>query len=236
MSLRELNSRTRTRLRLHGWLLTLWCIAIGMLTSWVLLRVLHLRAPAVRYAISGVLMYTVGLVAGARFWLHRFSRSVREEAQVLGSADRAERVAFDAEQRRHERHGTGSTIRNTFDLAKLFGDVADLFSGFGELAAWLFVPALILFAIGILMLLGLAPMFVADGAAAMLAEMAVQFVFGALLVRGVMRPQPHGDATLHIVGKTWLVGVLLVVTSAGAGRLLARLEPGALSIGDLFRR
>ncbi|MEP7101825.1 MAG: hypothetical protein ABI781_15050 [Burkholderiales bacterium] len=235
MSLRELNGRTRARLRFHGWLLTLWCVAIGMVTSALLLHLMHLRAPAARYAISGVLMYAIGLVVGTRFWLHRFSRSVREEP-VLGSSDRAERVGFDAEQRDHERRGIGSKIRRTFELGDFFGSVADLFSGFGELAAWLFVPALVLFAIGILMLLGLAPMFVADGAAALLAEMAVQFVFGALLVRGVMRPQPHGDAFVHIVGKTWVAGLLLLVASAGAGWLLTRIEPGAVSIGDLFRR
>ena len=234
MSLRELNARTRSRLRWHGWVLTLWCVAIGVVTSWVLLRVLNLRAPAARYSISAIVMYSLGLVAGTRVWLRHFSESVREEAGLLGPAEAAERAGFDATQRAREQRG--STIGGTFEWANAFADLADLFSGLGEMAAVLFVPALVLFALGALMLVGALPMVLADGVAALLAEMAVQFVFGALLVRRVMRPQSHDDAFLHIVGKTWIVGILLLLASAAAGWFLTQLEPGAASIGDLFRR
>jgi hypothetical protein len=233
MSLRELNVRTRRRLRLHGWLLTLWCVALGMATSWFLLRVLYLRAPAARYAISGVLMYSLGLVVGTRFWLARFAASVREEAGQLGTASRSERVGFDDEHR-EDKTRTGKRIGKQFDWGLNLIDVSDLFS-FDELSIFLLVPALILIALAALALCGVLPVMLADGVAALLAEMAVQFVFGALLVRGVMRPQKHDEAFLHIVGKTWIVGLLLALVSAAAGWFLVLLDPGAASIGDLFR-
>jgi hypothetical protein len=40
---------------------------------------------------------------------------------------------------------------------------------------------------------------------------------------------------LHIVGQTWLVGLLLVLASATAGALLMWAAPGASSVADLFR-
>jgi len=231
MSLRELNPRTRRRLRFHGWVLTLWCLAVGMLASWLLLHVLGLSAPAARYASSAVLMYSLGLVVGTRYWLSHFSESVREEAGVLGAADAADRARFDAEQMNHKPL-EGS--KKAFDWSDLLSGLADLCS-FDELSVVLLIPALILAAFGLLMLTGTLPMLLMDGVAALLAEMAVQFVFGALLVRGVMRPQNHDAAFMHIVGKTWIVGVLLVVVSAAAGWGLTQLAPGAASIGDLFR-
>jgi hydrogenase/urease accessory protein HupE len=72
MSLRDLNASTRGRLRFHGWMLTLWCVFVGVATSGFLLHVMHLRAPAARYAISGVVMYCVGLLvvaSAAAGWL-----------------------------------------------------------------------------------------------------------------------------------------------------------------------
>ncbi len=231
MSLRDLNSRTRSRLRFHGWVLTLWCLALGMLASWLLLHVLGLRSPAARYASSAVVMYSLGLVVGTRYWLSHFSESVREEAGALGAADATERARFDAEQMSHKPL-EGS--RKAFDWSDLLGGLADLCS-FEELSIVLLIPALVLAAFGLLMLTGTLPMLLVDGLAALLAEMAVQFVFGALLVRGVMRPQHHDAAFMHIVGKTWAVGVLLVVVSAAAGWGLTQLAPGAASIGDLFR-
>jgi hypothetical protein len=229
MSLRDLNPRTRARLRFHGWLLTLWCLALGLLTSWWLLRVLHLRAPAARYAISAVVMYAFGLVVGARYWLGRFSASVREEAGVLGRADAGERASFDAAQRTasRERERIGKKFEWGFDLLDL--------GGLDELAGLLLIPALVMLVLGVLMLTGTLPVILADGVAGLLAEMALQFVFSALLVRGALRPGQRDDPFLHIVGKTWIAGLLLVVASAGAGALLTRLEPGAASVGDLFR-
>jgi hypothetical protein len=60
-------------------------------------------------------------------------------------------------------------------------------------------------------------------------------VFGALIARRVLRPRAHDEAFMHIVGKTWFIGLALVVLSAAAGWLLMRIAPNAASIGDLLR-
>jgi hypothetical protein len=237
MSLRDLSPGTRRRLHFHGWVLTAWCVLVGSTASWILLHGLGLRAPAARYAASAVVMYSVGLVLGARVWLAHFAATVREEPATLGLADAPARAAFDADQRSTAAASQGlrKSPRSKWNWGSNLFDIADLFS-LDELAVFLIVPALIVAALAGLTMLGAAPLWLADGMAALLAEIAVQFVFGALLVRGVMRPKPHDDAFLHIVGQTWIVGMLLVLASAVAGGLLMLAAPGAASIGELFRR
>jgi len=235
MSLRELNARTRRRLRWHGWLLTSWCLAVGLLGSWLLLRVFGVRVPAVRYAMSAVLMYAVGLVFGTWYWLRHFAASVRDEADTFGRADGLDKMMFDAQSKQSSLASRGARrIGDGLDWGDLLGSAADLFS-FDE-AAWLLIlPALIVLAFGALMLAGGLPVLLADGVAGMLAEIALQFVFGALIARSVLRPQAPDDAFMHIVGKTWIAGLGLVVVSAAAGWLLTQLAPQAASVGDLFR-
>ena len=232
MSLRDLNPATRRRLRWHGWLLTLCCVAVGVLTSWLLLRVFDVDSPAIRYGAGAVVMYAVGMVLGVRVWLVAFAASVREEAGRLGHAAKMERAAFNADTERAALH---RRIHHKFEWADVLGNIGDLFQ-MEELALVVIVPALILGLIGLLMLAGLLPVMLVDGVAAMLAEVAVQFVFGALPARRALRPRDPGDPWLDIVGRTWIVGLMLLVASVCAGWVLQQTEPGARSIGDLFRR
>ena len=126
------------------------------------------------------------------------------------------------------------SIGDGFDWADLIGSAAEMFS-FDEAAWLLIIPALIVLAFGGLMLAGALPVMLADGVAGLLAEIALQFVFGALIARRVLRPRAHDEAFMHIVGKTWFIGLALVVLSAAAGWLLTRVAPNAASIGDLLR-
>ncbi|MEO6361720.1 MAG: hypothetical protein ABIO71_00675 [Caldimonas sp.] len=228
LSLRELNLRTRRRLRLHAWLLTLWCVSVGLVTSWILLHVFAVRSPAVRYAVAAVFMYSLGLVVGARIWLVRFSQSVIAEPEVLGPATPGDRAVFDSQRAESSRRGS------SFDWADLLGNAVDWLS-FDEVAAFLIVPAIVVAAFALLLATGALPMLLLDGVANLLAEVAVQFVFGAWIARRVIRPRPHDDAFMSIVGKTWIAGIALVVASAGAGWLVLQVNPGGASIADLFR-
>ena len=97
------------------------------------------------------------------------------------------------------------------------------------------MPALLFLLAGLLLLGGMAPVLLMDGVAGLLAEVAVQFVFGARIARRIMRPKSHDAAFMTIVAKTWLIGLVLVVASVGAGWLLHTVAPGAASLGDLFR-
>jgi hypothetical protein len=229
VSLRDLNTRARRRLRLHGWLLTIWCVAVGGLANWLLLRRFGIVEPPIRYAISAIAMYALGLVLGARYWLRHFSALVNEDAQLGEAATAEERAAFDGRRSRLR-----EASRESFDWGDVLGSAADMLS-FDEASLLLLIPALALLALGVVLMLGMLPVVLVDGLAALLAEVAVQFVFGALIARRVLRPRSHDDAFLHIVGKTWFIGVALVLLSAAAGWGLQQLQPGAVSIGDLFR-
>ena len=74
-----------------------------------------------------------------------------------------------------------------------------------------------------------------DGVAGPLAEVAVQFVFGASIGRRVILPKPHDAAFMTIVARTWLASPALAVASAGAGWLLARLDRGGATSADRIR-
>ena len=124
MSLRDLNAATRRRLRRHAWLLTAWCVALGFATSWILLHVFGLRLPAARYGIAAIVMYSLGLVVGARIWLVHFSQSVRRERGLLGRARPEDVAAFEQEKRgpRAQRRAGAQLVR----LAEGLGYVAEL--------------------------------------------------------------------------------------------------------------
>ncbi|MEO8155237.1 MAG: hypothetical protein ABI605_19395 [Rhizobacter sp.] len=229
MSLRELNTRARRRLRIHGWLLTLWCLLVGGFSNWLLLRKLDVTTPAVRYAMSAIVMYSLGLVVGVRVWLRHFAAAVRDDAELRAPATVGEKMAFD-----HEREDRNKAAGKSFDWGDILGSAADLFS-FDEAAVLLLIPAVILLVVGVLMLGGLLPVMLVDGLAGLLAEVAVQFVFGALIARRLLKPRHSDDAFIHIVGKTWVAGALLVLLSAVMGWGLRHIHPGAVAFGDLFR-
>ena len=239
MSLRDLNRHTRRRLRRHAALLAAWCIGLGLATSWLLLHGLAVRSPALRYTVAAIVMYSLGLVVGVRIWLVNFSRSVAADA-AYGRADPADAAAFDAEQRdaKADARRRGDDLSEAVDAADavdVAGGVAD-WLGFDEGAALLLVPALAIALLGgVWYLSALSPMLLVDGLAAMLAEVAVQFVFGALIARRVLRPKAHDAAWLTIVDKTWIAGIAFVVLSAAVGWLLGQVNPGGASIADLFR-
>ena len=232
MSLRDLNLQTRRRLHRHAWLLTLWCVGIGVAASWLLLHAFHVVSPAIRYAISAIAMYSLGLVVGARIWLVHFSRQASSEAAGIGTATAGDIAVFDSDQREQKRRD--GARKSVFGWGDLLGHSLDLLN-FEEAAAFLIIPALVIALVGVLLAAGLVPALLLDGLAGVLAEVAVQFVFGAYIARRVIRPKPHEEAFLSIVGRTWLAGIVLVVASAGAGWLLMQINPGGASIADLFR-
>jgi hypothetical protein len=222
MSLRELHPRTRRRLRWHGWLLTAWCLLVGLASSWTLLHVFDVTLPAARYAMSALLMYALGLVLGVQVWLNHFAASVRDDPSL------GERVAAAEPVRRSD------AAQKSFDWGDILGSAADLLS-FDEAGLLLLIPALLLFVVGLLFAAGLLPVMLVDGLAGLLAEVAVQFVFGTLIARRVLRPASQDDAFVHILGKTWLIGLLLVALSAAFGWGLREWQPGWVSIGQWLR-
>jgi len=232
MTLRDVNPKARRRLRRPAWLLTIWCVAVGFATSWIALHVLDVRQPAARYGTAAIVMYSLGLVVGARIWLVQFSQGVRSEPELLAPAAPGDVAAFDSEEQEKKRRADHSS--RGFDWTDLLGNMGDFLS-FDEASALLIIPALIVAVVGALLVSGVIPALLLGGVAGLLAEVAVQFVFGALIARRVMRRASHDAAFMTIVGKTWLAGIALFVVSVAAGSLLGWLNPGGATIADLFR-
>jgi hypothetical protein len=232
MSLKNLNPNTRRRLRRHAWLLTIWCVAVGFATGWLALHVLGVRQPAARYGIDAIVMYSLGLVVGARIWLVHFSQSVQTEPELLAPPAPADITALESEEAQHKRDVARPS--RIFDWTDLLGNFGDFLS-FDEASALLIIPAIIIAVFGALLVTGVVPALFMDGVAGLLAEVAVQFVFGALIARRVIRPSAHDAAFMTIVGKTWLAGLAFFVVSVSAGLLLDAIHPGGATIADLFR-
>ena len=232
MTLRDLNAQTRRRLRRHAWLLTIWCVAVGFAASWLALHVLGVRQPAARYGIAAVVMYSLGLVVGARIWLVHFSQSVQTEPALAAPAAPADIAAYEGEIRERDRKTTLRSPSRGFDWSDLLGGMD---FGADDASALLVIPAIIVAVVGFLLVSGVIPALLLDGVAGLLAEVAVQFVFGALIARRVMRRPSHDAAFMTIVAKTWLAGIALFVVSVSAGAVLGWLKPGGATIADLFR-
>ncbi len=71
------------------------------------------------------------------------------------------------------------------------------------------------------------------GSEALMAEMAMQFVFGRAIGRDVPPPEPEGEAWPTIVRETWAQGLSFLVLSAAIGATLAMAHPAAVSLRDL---
>ena len=226
MSLHHLTPVTQRRLRRHATVLTLWCLLVGFVTSTILLRGFGMTHPATRYGVAAAVMYGLGLVLGLRFWLLSFAQSALADEASGRAAGVPGRPGAPAPASRPERSRTESRwdwldVLNVFEL--------------GEAAFLLVIPAVVVALGALLFSLVGAPLLLADGLAGILAEVAVQFVLGALIARRVLRPRDPGDALLSIVGRTWVIGLLLVLASTTFGLTLRWLYPGAVALADVWR-
>jgi hypothetical protein len=212
--------------------LTIWCVAVGFATSLLLLHAFAVRLPAARYGVVAIVMYSLGLACGARVWLVHFSQSVQREPALLAPATPGDGAELDREQADRKRRGERAS--GGFYWGDLLGNVGDFLS-FDEASALLIVPAIIVAVVGVLLVTGVLPALVIDGVTGLLAEVAVQFVFGALIARRLIGPSSHDAAFMTIVGRTWLAGLALFIVSVAAGYLLQRINPGGATVADLFR-
>ena len=176
-------------------------------------------------------MYSLGLVVGARIWLVHFSQSVQIEPALAAPAAPAEIAAYESEISERDRKAKRKGSRS-FDWSDLLGSMD---FGADDASALLIIPAIIVAVVGFLLVSGVIPALLLDGVAGLLAEVAVQFVFGALIARRVMRRPSHDAAFMTIVAKTWLAGIALFAVSVSAGALLGWLNPRGATIADLFR-
>jgi hypothetical protein len=223
IGLTALSPDTQRRVGRDAWLLTAWWIVVGVACSALLLEIVGIRSPLWRYPLTAIAMYAIGIVVGMRVWLALFSRAAR-----LGPG--RYRGATDEER-----------ARRPPPLARP-----------GVVAAFVFAPAFVVFALELLsyfdvtrvVLIGLAVaafvgwvcrrLPVGLGTEAVMAEMAMQFVFGRSFGRNVLPPEPPGESWPMIVRETWAQGLSFLVVSAAIGAVIAVAHPDAVSLKDLL--
>ena len=175
-------------------------------------------------------MSGVGWGGGARRGLPNGHDDGQAEPRRYGRASLIEQRGYDEEINgravRQERAG------NSFELADLFGDIAGALDEF-SLLVW--IPAALLFLLGLLLSAVGMPVLLVDGLAVLLAEVAVQFLFGSVAARRLLRAGHLDEAWGVVLRRTWVAGIVFVAVAAGAGALLHALDPQLRSLGDLLR-
>jgi hypothetical protein len=226
IGLTALSPDTQRRVGRDAWLLTAWWIVVGVACSALLLEIVGIRSPLWRYPLTAIVMYACGVVVGMRVWLALFSRAARV-------APGRYRGATDEEPARRPLRLARPGVVAAFVLAP--GSVVFVL----ELLSYFDVTRAILLTIFI----GLAftafvgwvcqRLPVGLGAEAVMAEMAMQFVFGRSFGRNVLPAEPPGESWPMIVRETWMQGLSFLVFSTAIGAVIVVAHPDAVSLRDL---
>jgi len=227
---RGLSAETQDRLIRDTWLLMAGWIVIGLACSWLLLELFHLRSPLVRYPITALVMYGLGVVAGTRLWLAAFSRAVRLQPGRFGPEPVV--PAGDARFGRRTRAAAG--VDPALVLAAIFLgiDVLLWFEGGARLFWWTVLTLTITVALFAVLKM---ERFGNDGLPGVLAELSHQFIFGRATDAGHLPRRSIADALPALVRETWASGVILLVFSVSAAVSLFIVLPDAASLADIFR-
>lgn len=225
MSLGKIHPQQRGVLRLHGWLLMAWACAVGVGSSALLLHVFHLQSMAVRYTLGAGAVYFVGFVWGG-WWYARWWNAQRQHAAELPQhASVEDELAYQQEQ-----EAMGKKF-SAFDW------VGNLGSGLGDdpLSALLAIFVLIgVLLIGVL-LAGYLPIIVTDVLAGYLAEIVLEFVIGAVLLRRVLKPRALHGYWAFMLKKTWLWGLFMMGVFGILGYSVQSTFPDALTLLQALR-
>jgi hypothetical protein len=227
---RGLSVETQDRLLRDTWLLMAGWIVIGLACSWLLLEIFHLRSPLLRYPITALVMYGLGVVAGTRLWLAAFARAVRLQPARFAPAPVV--PTGDGKFRRRARAAAGIDPALVLGAIFLGIDLLLWFEGGARLFWWTVLTLTI--TVGVFALSGMAR-FGNDGLPGVLAELAHQFIFGRETEVGHLPRRSLAEALPAIVRETWGSGVTFLIFSVAAAVSLYVVVPGAASLADIFR-
>jgi hypothetical protein len=228
--LRGLSVETQDRLIRDAWLLMAAWIVVGMACSWVLLERFHLRSPLLRYPLTALVMYALGIVAGTRLWLAAFSRAVRLQPGRFGAEPPA--AAGNAKFRRRRSAAAGLDPGLVLGAILLGVDVLLWFEAGATLFWWTLLTLTI--TVAVFALIGM-ERFGNDGVPGVFAELSHRFVFGRATGFGHLPRRPLAEAVPTIVRETWASGTMFLVFSVAAAVALFVLLPEAASLADMFR-
>lgn len=224
MSVGKISPGSRGLLRFHGWLLALWAAAIGLLTSALFLHVFHVQSMAVRYAVGAAAVYFIGFVFGGWWYVAWWNqRRDRMAADLPSHASSQQELEYNEAQEK---------IRSKFGGLD-FLDVGG--GGDDPLSALLLIVGVVILLVALLFFAGYVPMALTDVLAGYLAEIVLEFVIGAVIVRRVLRPRSMGGYWGFALRRTGLAGVAMVVVFGVAGFMLQSFDPTAHTLLQVFR-
>lgn len=224
MSLAKIAPDSHTAIRLHGWVLMLWCTSVGFFTSYVMLHLFQVHSMAIRYGVGAGAVYFAGFILGGWGYARWLLSKAGLSTPLPKHASVEEQVAYtQAVERRGKRLGS---LEGFSDFASIGDDpISLLLSAF----------ALLVFLVAVIYLLGWTPILLTDALAGYLAEIALEFVIGALVVRRILKPKPMHEYWQSVLGRTWVAGLLLTISAIVFGYLIQQFNPTAASLIQVFR-
>ena len=224
MSLSRLSGPVRRRLRWHGWVIVLVCLATGWACSAALWRGLGVSSMGGRYGASAGVMYAVLLLC-LRIWLDWVRRDAIAHLHYWQAATLEEEASH--------RRDTKSLQRSTERSGSMFEWGLELLS-FDEAALLLLVPAVVVLLLGLLGLAVQLPLWTTEGLAALLAELLLPLLVGGAVMRRTLRRAPPEVPWVDLLGSTWWIGILLVALAALVGAGLQWADPELVTVRGLL--
>jgi hypothetical protein len=222
MSLGKIAPSDRALLKFHGWLLLAWSVCIGVLTSAFLLYVAHVHSMALRYAAASTVFYLGGFVFGG-WWYVRWWRSRGDGGPRRASAD--DEMAYGQEQEAARKN------LNWFDGL----DWLSWGGGDDPISILLMIIAALVMLVLVTAIAWMLPGMATDALGGFLAELVVEFVIGAVLLRRLTRPKSMDEYWSHAFRNTWVAGAFLVALFTAAGFSMQRLNPEARTLVEFAR-
>jgi hypothetical protein len=201
-----------------------WALSIGLCVSWLLLSVLGVGSMAIRYASSAAAIYFLGFVWGGWRYLLWWNSQARFPANFLDHATPQEELAYQQEV---------DEVRKKFKWMERWVD----FGGLGDdpLSAVLGIFMLVVSVIALAVIVGYLPYLMTEALAAYLAEVVLEFVLGAMVLRHVLKPRAAHEYWRFMFKRTWLAGLLLIAIAAGLGWIIQDVNPEAKTLFQAFR-
>ncbi len=218
MSLAFIAPLHRDKLRLHGWLLLLWSLSAGLLANAMLFYVLQVHSMAVRYAVVAGSLYFFGFLSGG--WLYAkwgIRQKIAPESMPV-----------------HAHHNDVVAYREEEEaLNKKFGSFSFMDGGIGggddPISAIFAIIGACILAVFLIFLLWHLPFLATEALAGYLAEVVIEFVIGAVILRRVVPPKEFSTYWGVMFKKSGLTGLFLIVIFGAAGWFLQLLNPGAIT-------
>ncbi len=208
--LAKLSPRDRITMRVHGWFITIYALAIGYGANWLCLQVPLLQAKVWRWPITVGALYFAGFVLSFYIYVHWWQNRVAQKEGI--------RLATTEEI--HEFVKTKESIYKGFrhfEWLEGVGDFGDLIEFFPPIAIIL-VPLVLIACVYFAVFF---PVVLTDWMAGLMAELLIEFALGLLVINRAIKSTNSEKTLAQYLQKFCWVGLVLMAVVW----LVAALQP-----------